>query len=232
MLLSDLYTTLAYGELSNHHMASTGDGTLLEAKKPQIMHFCNEALMRLYTKFILKEKDCLIELREGTSLYHLKPEYSMTGYDPLLTDVAYIRDTVEVPFQDDVLKVLAVYTSLGGHRPLNDPNNCWSVNTPTFKSLQVNFARVDEVLAVTYQAQHPVLTDEDQEIELPTTLHGALTAFIAYKVYFNMNTPESQAVAQGHLMMFNNVCSDTVEVDALNLSISGVNTRFNLGGWK
>lgn len=236
MQLNDLFNMLAYGELSNHHIASAGDGTLLEAKLPQIVHFANEALTRLYTKFVLKEKSCIVELQEGNTLYRLSPEYSITGFDNLLVDAPYIQDTVDDPFLDDVLKVLAVHTNYGGQRPLNDSNNCWSVNTPTFKTLQVNMIRANEVLAVTYQAKHVMLTvpveNVDQEIELPTSLQGALTAFIAYKVYFNMNTPESQTVSQGHLAMFNSICADTTEADALNLSISGVNTRFNLGGWK
>lgn len=232
MQLNDLFSMLAYGELSNHHIASAGDGTLALAKQPQIVHFANEALVRLYTKFVLKEKSCLVELQEGISIYRLLPEYSVTGFDNLLADAPYIRDTPEVPFQDDVLKILAVYSNHGGHRPLNDQNNCWSVNTPTIKTLQVNFAHANEVLALSYQAKHPTLDGMNQEIELPAALHGALTAFIAYKVYFNMNTPESQAISQGHLAMFNSICADTTEADALNLSISGVNTRFNLGGWK
>jgi hypothetical protein len=232
MLLNELYNMLAYGELSNHHMASAGDGTLLEAKRPQIVHFANEALTRLYTKFVLKEKSCIVELQEGNTLYRLSPEYSTTGFDNSLVDAPYIRDTVNDPFLDDVLKVLAVHTNYGGQRPLNDANNCWSVNTPTFKTLQVNMVRSNEVLAVTYQAKHVILDGTNQEIELPSSLHGALTAFIAYKVYFNMNTLESQTVSQGHLTMFNSICADTTEADALNLSISGVNTRFNLGGWK
>ena len=232
MQINDLFNMLAYGELSNHHMASAGDGTLLEAKQPQIVHFANEALTRLYTKYVLKEKSCIVELQEGNTLYRLSPEYSTTGFDNSLVDAPYIRDTVNDPFLDDVLKVLAVHTNYGGQRPLNDSNNCWSVNTPTFKTLQVNLIRANEVLAVTYQAKHVVLGGTNQEIELPTALHGALTAFIAYKVYFNMNTPESQTISQGHLAMFNNICADTTEADALNLSISGVNTRFNLGGWK
>jgi len=232
MLLNDLYNMLAYGELSNHHMASAGDGTLLLAKRPQIVHFANEALTRLYTKFVLKEKSCIVELQEGNTLYRLLPEYSTTGFDNSVVDAPYIRDTVNEPFLDDVLKVLAVYTNYGGQRPLNDSNNCWSVNTPTVKTLQVNMVRSNEVLAVTYQAKHVILDGTNQEIELPSPLHGALTAFIAYKVYFNMNTPESQTVSQGHLAMFNSICADTTEADALNLSISGVNTRFNLGGWK
>jgi len=232
MQLNDLFNMLAYGELSNHHMASAGDGTLLLAKRPQIVHFANEALTRLYTKFVLKEKSCIVELQEGNTLYRLLPEYSTTGFDNSVVDAPYIRDTVNEPFLDDVLKVLAVYTNYGGQRPLNDSNNCWSVNTPTVKTLQVNMVRSNEVLAVTYQAKHVILDGTNQEIELPSPLHGALTAFIAYKVYFNMNTPESQTVSQGHLAMFNSICADTTEADALNLSISGVNTRFNLGGWK
>lgn len=232
MQLNDLFHILAYGELSNHHIASAGDGTLALAKQPQIVNHTNEALMRLYTKFVLKEKDCKIGLREGVSIYQLSPEYSVSAFDNTKADVPHILDTTDTPFQDDVLKVLAVHSNYGVQRPLNDSHNCWSVNTPTVNTIQVNLVRDAEVLAVSYQAKHPVLDGTNQEIELPATLHGALTAFIAYKVYFNMNTPESQAVSQGHLAMFNSICADTVDTDAVNLSISNVNTRFNLGGWK
>ena len=116
MQLNDLFNMLAYGELSNHHIASAGDGTLLEAKLPQIVHFANEALTRLYTKFVLKEKSCIVELQEGNTLYRLSPEYSTTGFDNLLVDAPYIRDTVDDPFLDDVLKVLAVHTNYGTPR--------------------------------------------------------------------------------------------------------------------
>lgn len=237
MLLSDLFNTLAYGELSNHHMASTGDGTILEAKQPQLIHFCNEALTRLYTRFLLKEKSCTLALVEGLTIYRLSPEYSVTGFDVLVIDAPYIIDSVDDPFQDDVLKVLSVVsssvvTSPNEYRSLNDSNNYWTVNTPTHKTLQVPAIRVAEVLTINYQARHIPVVHVDQEIDLPDTLHGALTAFIAYKVYLNMNTPESQAIAQGHMTMFESVCNGAVVADALNLSSSVVNTRFSLGGWK
>ena len=234
MQLNDLFHMLAYGELSNHHIASAGDGTLQLSKQPQIVHFCNEGLMRLYTKFILKEKNCILELVDGVSIYHLKREYSASSFDPTIANYPYIRDTCSVRFTEDVIKVLSAQSSDGYLRPLNDPNSFWSVNTPTPYTLQVSAPRLGEVLSISYQASHPKLGIENyscKNIELPETLYGALTAFIAYKVYFNMNTPESQAVASGHLAMFDNICQDTTEADVLNLSISGVNTRFNSRGW-
>lgn len=235
MYLDDLYSMLAYGELSNHHMATVVPGEIAAAKHPQIIHFANEGLMRLYTKFILKEKDCMIELVDGVTLYHLLPEYAAVGYNLALADYAYIRDTCFDPFINDVIKVLSVQNANGEQRPLNDPTSYWSVNTPTPKTIQVNTPRLGEVLSVSYQASHAKLSGAEggnKFIELTDTLHGALTAFIAYKVYFNMNTPESQAIAQGHLAMFDNICNDVTEADALNLSISGVNTRFTSRGWK
>ena len=235
MQLNDLFHMLAYGELSNHHIASAGDGTLALAKQPQIVHFCNEGLMRLYTKFLLKEKDCIIEMVDGVTLYHLLPEYSAVGFDSTVANYPYIRDTCFNRFINDVIKVLSVQNANGEHRPLNDPNNFWSVNTPTPKTIQVTAPRLGEVLSVSYQASHPKLENTElghKTIELPETLHGALAAFVAYKVYFNMNTPESQAIALGHLAMFDNICNDTTEADALNLSISIANTRFTSRGWK
>jgi hypothetical protein len=234
MELPELFSKLAYGELANHHMASAGDGTLAVIKQPQVVHFCNEALLRLYTKYILKEKDCILQLNEDISLYHLKPEYSLVGYNPLLASNPYILDNVDAPFLDDVLKVLGAYSSLHGKRPLNDSSSCWSVNTPTNKQVQVTGVCTDEQLAITYQASHPKIVNTEEgnkSIELPETLWGALTAYIAFGVYFNMNTPESHAIAQGHLAMFNNICNDVMEADALNLSISDTSVRFDSRGW-
>ena len=235
MLLDKLFGMLAYGELSNLSMATEVVGSIVEAKKPQLVHFCNEGLMRLYTKFIIKEKDCIIELVDGMTIYHLKPEFSATGFDPLLANYPYIRDTFADKFTGDVIKVLSVQNSWGESRPVNDPNNFWSVNTPTPRMIQVNTPRLGEVLSVSYQADHREVgigTNDHKDIDLPETLYGALTAFIAYKVYFNMNTAESQAIAQGHLAMFDNICNDVTEADALNQSISGENTRFTSRGWK
>jgi hypothetical protein len=234
MLLNDLFSMLAYGELSNHHMAQVEVGTIDESKQPQVVYFCNEGLKRLYTKYTLKEKDCIIELVEGLTFYHLRPEFSASGYDPTVADFAYIRDLSSDRFMGDVLKVTSVHNSWGRERPLNVNNNIWSVNTPSIRLIQVNNPQFNEVLSVAYQASHPLLELKEgghKYIELPDSLHGALTAFIASSVYSNMNTAEAQAIGQGHMVRFDTICNEIVETDVLNQSISEDNTRFKLRGW-
>ena len=54
MLLEDLYQRLSYGELNNLSMAADGNGVILDSGQPRITMYANEALVRLYTTFVLR----------------------------------------------------------------------------------------------------------------------------------------------------------------------------------
>ena len=233
MNVSDLFTRLSFGELSNTAMAISGSGGILEQNQPKIINYANEALVRLYSKFNLREKDVLIEMVEHITNYHLVSRFAETKYDPSVEPYAYIKDLPLEPFEDDVIKILSVYDSFGCKLSLNDPECEASVFTPQANVLQVPQPVKGAALSVHYQARHPNLSEsrQDEEIQLPLVLEEALTAYIAYKVYTHMNTQEAIATGQGHFMMYQATVDSVIEADTVNTSVSASNSRFHKRGW-
>ena len=233
MNVSDLFTKLSYGELSNISMAINGSGGIMEQDQPKIVNYANEALVRLYSKFNLRENDVLIEMVEHITNYHLLSRFAETKYDPNVEPYPYIKDLPLEPFADDVIKILSVFDSCGNQLPLNDSECSYSVFTPQANVLQVPQPVTGVALSVHYQASHPTLSEsrQDEEIQLPLVLEGALTSFIAYKVYSHMNTQEATAKAQEHFATYQSIVDSVIESDTASTSVSVSNSRFHKRGW-
>lgn len=229
MILSELFTRLALGELTNLGLA---EGGVIEAgKKPQIVLHANDALKRIYTRFLLKEDTLFIDMIAGRTSYPLKKIHAQSDTDDANTAPRFINDLGR-PFTEDVVKVMAVYDGQGRKFALNDPHTVLSAHTPQATLLQIPHPIGGQPLAVLYQAGHPKLTGvEGQALELPDFLEGALTAYIAYKVFTHMNTQENTVKAGEHLKTYESICIDAVEQDLVSTgSVSG-ELRFEKNGW-
>ena len=235
MNINQLFTDLALGELSNLSVAE--NNTIIPQKRPQVVTYLNAGLLELYSKFVLKESDMIIEMREGVTNYHLLKRYAMSQYNesnlPDRWHLPYIIDNVGEPFPEDVIKILSVYDSLGVKLPLNDLESCISVFSPQSTVLQIPNPIPGQALTLEYQARHAVLDhcDCEAEIVLPDVLHGALRSYIAWKMFSHMNTQESTAKGQEHAMGFESACVDVVDKDLVNSSSSTTNVRFHKRGW-
>lgn len=231
MYVTDLYEELSYGELSSLAMAVEGAGTIQEEKRPQIIRFANDALVLLYTRFVLKQSDLLIEQYEHITNYHLIERFTESNgaeEEPYL----YIKDLAGEPFKADVAKILKVFNIHGTELPLNDANARNSLFTPQNNVLQVPEPKAGKPLNVLYQAFHPKLKEDDDEIVLPVALHNAFRSYIAYKVFSAIGTQESTAKAQEHLGNYEAQCGLATDKDLVNTSVSETNTRFEKRGWK
>jgi hypothetical protein len=231
--VTDLFRILSYGEFSNLAIGSEGSGTVTAAAQPRIVQHANEGLLRLYSKYILSEKDVIVELVEGITHYHLDSRFSETVYNPAEVEYPYIKDMGRETFANDVIRVLAVYDSLGNRLPLNDNELSNSVFTPQARVLQVPYFIEEVSLSILYQAQPPILSHlvPTAEVELPDVLVGALTAFVAWKVYSFMNTAEATGKAQEHKFRYEEICAEAVSEDLVATSISTTNNRFAKRGW-
>ncbi|UZV39865.1 head completion adaptor [Xanthomonas virus PB119] len=232
MNIEELFEKLSYGPYAALFAGANGTGFIDEKDQPQVLSHANDGLLRLYTKFDLMQKDVLVVMDEVTTNYHLSSRFSphnTVSNEPR----RYILDLPEERFTDDVIRILQVYNSYGYQVPLNDDGNPFSVFTPQGGVLQIPRPLPGQILSVTYQAKHPKLTIDslDQEVMLPEVLVEGLISYIAYKKYTNMATPESTAKAQEHLAMFNNICEDAIQNDAVSTSSSTTNTRFEKGGF-
>ena len=233
MLLEDLYQRLSYGELNNLSMAADGNGVILDSGQPRITMYANEALVRLYTTFVLRTNSLIITPLDHITHYHLKKRFAFSERNRSDEDFYYIQDLDDEPFAEDVIKILEVFDGNGVQVPLNDAEQPLSVFTPQALTIQIPNAWNGQVLSLLYQASHPKLDANDPHsiIDLPEVLHGALTAFIAHKVYSHMNTAESTAKAQEHMSTFIGICTDVVEKDLVATSILQSNSRFHKRGW-
>lgn len=233
MTLDELYTDLSYGELANLSMSGDDGGSIQEQSQPKIVRAANEALTRLYSRFILKEQDVLVELVGHITNYHLIERFTESTGTHDEEPYLYIKDLPHEPFTGDIIKILQVFGQNGEELALNDAENAGSLFTPQHNVLQVPRPIDGRSISVMYQAKHTKLLDNDpeQEILLPDVLHGALRAFIAYKVYSQINTQEATAKAQEHLNQFEAVCTEAIEKDLVNTSISQTNTKFQKRGF-
>jgi hypothetical protein len=75
------------------------------------------------------------------------------------------------------------------------------------------------------------MDDECQEIDLPFTLEGALTAYIAYMVFSHMNGQDNSAKAQEHLSMYDMICGEVTDQDLVSQNGNTTLTKFDKRGF-
>ena len=223
MLVKELLERLSFGELSNIYIGDHDDGVIPAKHHPQIITHLNEALTKLFGRFVLREKSFLLESVPEITSYHLKSQFSESK--DVIGLVHYIKDLPNDPFEDDLIKVLSVHDHNGFKYPLNDTGHPLSLFTPQPLILQIPFAIERGVFAINYQARHPKIlfknTQEgysylDQEIEVPFFLGSAVQSYIAYKIYSHMNGPEHSAKAQEHMAEYERTCMEVENRDLLN----------------
>jgi hypothetical protein len=234
MLVQDFFTNLANCELQNLSVAA--GGAIAPSAYPRFFKHTNDALLQLYSKFLLKENDFILQLYEHITNYRLIPEYSV-NYTPLGTadnrPIRYIVDLPHEKFKDELIKVTQVFDHMGREIQLNDENEPFSVFTPQVKMLQVPNPMTGVYLNVKYQQRHPVLKGELSEyIELPDVLETALSSYVAYRVFSQMNSQDGVARSQDYQKLFDSTCDDVAVSEMFNLSISQTNARFEKGGWR
>lgn len=234
MNLQDFCKRLANGRLSNTSMVQNNNGLIIkEEHRPKVIDAINEGLIRLYTRFILNEKDVVISLRDHIVSYRLNSLYSETLYPQAGVEIPYILDLPGEVFVNDVLKILAVYDNDGCELPLNDNTNCKSVFTPKFDTVQVPEPKTGKLMNVVYQAKHILLTVEDplEEISLTDTLYGALEAYVAHLLFADINSDDSKIRSDKQLIRYEQICNEVITTDITSGTTIQSNTKFHKRGW-
>lgn len=231
MKLSELFSNLSFGVLSNLSIGGDGIGMVPSEQETRLTTFVNKALADIYSRFPILEKEVIVRLYDGKTLYPLMKIYADS--DPTQVSQKYISDTVAEPFLEDVLKILEVYDELGLPISLNDTGADLSVFTPSLATLQVPFAASDNALFVIYRASHVPLVpgNTDQEVTVPGILQEAFEHRIAYQVMSPMNGQEHAAKAAEHLARYEQICTNIERNDLLQTSQSGNHTKLTDRGF-
>lgn len=233
MQVSELFTRLSYGVFSNLSIGMEGNGTIQTDKKPKIVGYLNEALLKLYSRFVLKQSELILMQDVSLRLYRLTAENALSNTSPAPGQVLFIQDTTLQPFPGDLIKILEVYDDCGCIQPLNDAEHPSSLFTPQTDVLQIPKPLPGKPLSVIYQARHSVIGSNDYTavIDIPATLEVALASYIAYLTYSHMNGQEHAVKAAEHLGLYEATCAEVTGRDLVNGSSSQTNTRFENRGW-
>lgn len=226
MKLSDLYTNLSFGVLSNLSIGGDGSGNVPAPSEDRLLHYVSRGLTALHTRFRMVVKEVTVRVYDGQTLYPLEKKYAFT--DPTIVLKKHISDSEADPFLGDVIKILSVADEEGAEFPLNDAADDMSLFTPTSTTLQVPRPVTGDAYFLLYQADHPKLElgDLTQEITIPGMLEEALELYIGAKVLSSMNGPEHAAKAAEHLQRYGMICDEIEEKDLLSTSQIDSNSKF------
>ncbi|AZO48057.1 hypothetical protein [Mesorhizobium sp. M4B.F.Ca.ET.058.02.1.1] len=128
MKIVDLFRQLSFGELSNLAISESGSGQIILEKRPQLVQYTNDALLAIYSRFLLSEKDLLIELVNQITNYHLIPKYAETSGSDV--DWPYIKDLPDEPFTGDLIKILGSTTTPAASSSSTTPRTATRCSRP------------------------------------------------------------------------------------------------------
>lgn len=233
MLVQDVFKRLAVNHLSNLSMAEEATGTIRLRDQNKITGYINDALLRIYSRFVLYQRDVLIEQQMHITNYHLDKRYAKNNPDRPATYHPYILDLPNERYQDDAIKILEVFDEYGSALPLNDSDKYGSVFTPYPIILQVPHPKQGRPLAVRYQAAHRKLEYSvlNAEVDIPIVLEAALLSLVASSVYRDMNTQESTVKGQEHFVTFERICAEIDDKDHASITSMSIGKKFEERGF-
>ena len=237
MKLSEVFSQLTYGELSQLNLGGAEAGSIDTRNYPQVVAHVNMGLLALYKRFNLKEGRLQFTLKEGVTYYPLNTA----------EDVNFVAVPGEEDFADDILKVERVYTSRGFELGLNDLENQYACMTPSNNVLRVPAViagqRVDlpdelktDALTVVYRAKHPMLVATASfnpsriELELPYTHLEPLLLYVASRVHNPIGMTNEFHAGNSYAAKFEQACQQ-LEVQNLRVDQGGQSNRLKRNGW-
>ena len=247
MKLSEIFSQLVYGELSQTNLGEHVSGVPTEANQAQILSHINLGVSDLHKRFLLKEGRLTLALQTGRYTYPLTPAYAVSTLESLET-TRYIVDTALEPFTGDVNKIEQVHTSYPFELGLNDEADEYSCFTPSTSTLRVAEDIVDGASDLTEQLVTSTLTVvyrtnpkkiiyvpaedtlDDIEVDLPFTHLVALLYYVASRVHNPIGMSNEFHAGNSWAAKYEMEC---LRLDGFNLQVdrSSSSTRFERNGY-
>lgn len=238
MKLSEVFDQLSYGELAQIDLGGAGIG---EEHWDRLLASVNLGLTELHKRFLLKEGRVVVALQPGKTTYVLDSKYALSDVDhPTLTK--YLQDSVDEPFQNDILKIERIYDSLDNELGLNNPGDLidrarFNCRTPNYNTLVVPAELMGSQVSVVYRANHPLLRKEDSffdpaevEVNLPYSHLEALLYYVASRIMNPIGMTSEFHDGNNYAMKFEQACA---VLEQQNFRVDSLDRfdRFNRNGW-
>jgi hypothetical protein len=230
--LGDLLTSLSQVELSGLALSDKTDSTKIEARYlGMAVSAVNDGLLKLFTKYILQQKEVILRPQGLTTIMQITSANSMRNI--AVNPAAFLDDTFMVEFKDDILQILYVRDAEGYTLPIDDHSQIESVFILNYNTLQIPKVREVDIYSVIYKARHPVLlsTDLTKMIEITPALEEPLRFYAAHKILNSMNGKSHSGQSTKYLQMFDIACSELDQQDTLHQNVTMTNEKLVLGGY-
>lgn len=237
MKISDIFDQLTFGELKQIDVGGYEEGEVQPSKYKELVNHINIALLQLYTRFPIDEKEFLLTPIAGQTFYNIEPDASyLTG----------VHADGTTTFDNDILRINAVFNQTGSELPLNDEFSEDSVFLPTFKQIQIPLDRADTYSFI-YRAKPaklvaPVYVFEstpedytdflDTDVFLPEVLLEPLLAYVEQRVQKAKGGEAGLQQASIASQQFEILCEGVEKRNVLNNANNSTNIKLTLGGWR
>lgn len=238
MKLSEIFSQLAYGELSQLSLVDHDTGLVPASKQAAMVAHTNLALSALYKRFNLKENRLRFKLVANQMNYPLTSQ----------GDVLFQNNDNGEEFADDLLKVEQVLTAEGKELGLNNSADPYACVTPSATLLRVPLVVVNQGpdlpdrlktygLEVVYRANHPLIlyngagfSPSRIEVELSASYLEPLLLFIASRVHNPIGMTQEFHAGNSYAAKYEQACA-RLESDGLEVDQGSQNTRAYRNGW-
>ena len=247
MKLQEVFDQLTMGELSQLSIGGNEAGVISPANYNRLVPHVNLALTALYKRFPLKENRFTLELQSNRTVYPLTSKYAVSSRSSREA-VRYIKDSLAVPFTDDIHKIEKVVASTGYEFGLNDESDEYGMFTPSATVLRVSLDVADQIMGlpdelktrlveVVYRANHPLIIADGAdlepdliELELPYSHLEPLLLFIASRVHTPTGMTNETNMGNTYFAKYEAACQQ-LELTNLRVDQGSQNTRMVRNGW-
>lgn len=213
---------LVNGELNPEHYTS-------------IVPMLNIGVLKLFTRFNVRQDQVIIRLSDTITRYKLHPDHSLMNTTSTLPK--YIHDSVDYPFvANTLIKILSIHNEIGEERFMNTENNHWSLSTPAYNVIQHPYPDQDNALSVIYQASLPEIPVSDSidpssiDVEIPPMFLEPLCYFIGSRIHIGLNDQETYKEAEYYGKLFNVEASQIRKQQHVQTE-HDINTKLEMNGW-
>lgn len=196
MKIKRIIEHLETGVLSRVNLGGNIEVGVTSYNYPTIISAIELGLIELAQIFNLKQREVIIKQEDHIKVYELDTKYAVTNTEST-EPYKYIKDSVDNPFNGDVLRIEEVYDELGNKFSLNDDTDPDSLYTPSVTSIQVPRPNAENSLSVIYSSAVTELRKTgpsllDQEVYLPSALLQPLLMFVAAQVTLGKDSLEAK----------------------------------------
>ena len=230
MLLKEMLEYFQSGELAQLFVGA--DNPLRPENIKKLSLNINLGLLEIHKLLPVIEEELIIQQYEHIGNYHLTKEYALTNSEST-KPYKYIIDAPAVPFKDNLLKIIRVYSETGEELPLNDPSTIYSLYTPSFNVLNIPYPSNDKAVSVLFLG-HPSLIDISEDIDLntnidiPLFLLEPLSIFLSHKILGVVSVNINESI--NYMNRFSNAIKE-IELSGILNRDNISNLRLENRGW-